>query len=258
MDFDLTGKTALVTGASSGLGNRMAQVLSLAGADVVVAARRKERLDALIEELRENGGKAWAVTMDVTDVDSIRNAFAKAESEAGIIDVLVNNAGIAQDCWAIKMDVGDFDQIFDTNVRGVYFVAQEFARRFVGRGESIAQEQKASVINISSASALRAVPKLSAYAASKAAVIQLTKTLAVEWSTRNIRVNCILPGYIETEINEELVHSEGGNALKKRFLHKRFGHPKDLDGALLLLASDASDFITGSELLVDDGQSLAL
>ncbi len=251
MSFNLTGKSALVTGASSGIGKRMALCLAEAGASVAAAARRKDKLEETVAEIRESGGQAVAVEMDVSDIKSIRDAIMAADSELHGLHILVNNAGILLDKPALQVTPDEFDRIFATNVRGPFFAAQVFAE--------LAMEAKrsASVINVGSVSAERPAQGLSTYSTSKAAVKHLTKNLAMEWGNKGIRVNCINPGYIHTEVNDELMRSEAGKRLAQRLLRKRIGQPSDLDGALLLFASDAGDFITGSVLIVDDGQMLS-
>ena len=225
MRFDLTGKKALVTGASSGIGQRMAECLAEAGATVVASARRADRLEQTVDRIQAAGGQAMSVVMDVSDVESIRQGIDTADKELGGLDILVNNAGILLDKSVLKTTPEDFDRVF-------------------------------AIVNVGSLGAWRPTRGLSAYGASKAAVHQLTKVCAQEWGPRGIRVNCIHPGYIHTEINDELIRSPAGKQLAQMLLRKRIGTPKDLDGALLLFASDAGDFLTGASLDADDGQSL--
>jgi NAD(P)-dependent dehydrogenase (short-subunit alcohol dehydrogenase family) len=246
MRFDLTGKKALVTGASSGIGQRMAECLAEAGATVVASARRADRLEQTVDRIQA----AMSVVMDVSDVESVRQGIDTADKELGGLDILVNNAGILLDKSVLKTTPEDFDRVFATNVRGMFFASQAFAKR------AVAAKRGGSIVNVGSLGAWRPTRGLSAYGASKAAVHQLTKVCAQEWGPRGIRVNCIHPGYIHTEINDELIRSPAGKQLAQMLLRKRIGTPKDLDGALLLFASDAGDYLTGASLDADDGQSL--
>ena len=241
MTDTLDGKTALVTGASSGLGLHFARVLAARGASVVLAARRREAL----EEARAGiGGATRAVALDVTDPDSIEAAFAEIGDAP---DILVNNAGVTTDTPALAMDAATWDRVVDTNLKGAFLVAQAEAKalRAAGKGGVI--------VNVASITGLRPAGNLSAYAASKAGLIHLTKTLALEWARHGIRVNALCPGYIETDLNRDFFASEAGQALVKRIPQRRLGRLEDLDGALLLLASDAGRYITGASLAVDGG-----
>jgi 3-oxoacyl-[acyl-carrier protein] reductase len=248
--FDLTGKVALVTGASSGLGWRFARVLAAHGARVVAAARRAERLQKLCAEITEAGGEATAVSLDVADRDQIGQAFDAAEAAYGPVTVLVNNAGMAIQKRALDMSEEDWRGVLDVNLDGVWFVAQEAARRMV------AAEAGGSIINIASILGKRVGKTLSAYAVSKAAVIQLTKALAVELAKEQIRVNAIAPGYVLTEINQTFFDSPQAEAFIREIPQRRIAAASELDGVLLLLASQASSFMTGSVVTVDGGHSL--
>jgi len=248
--FDLSGEVALVTGASSGLGNRFARVLAANGATVVVAARRADRLEALVAEIELAGGRALAVACDVTDRASVSAAFDIAETGAGPVTVLVNNAGIAHGGGAIDLDEATWRDVMATNLDAVYFVAREAARRMV------AAETPGSVINIASVLGTHLQKGVSAYAVSKAGVIQLTKALALEWARHGIRVNAIAPGWFRTEINDAYLDSEMGDIMKRKNPMRRFGGEADLDGALLLLASGAGAYMTGSLITVDGGHTL--
>jgi NAD(P)-dependent dehydrogenase (short-subunit alcohol dehydrogenase family) len=241
---DLKGKTAVITGASSGLGVHFAHVLACAGADVIVAARRLSALEALVAEL---GGKARAVQLDVTDEASIR----AAASQAGPVDIVVNNAGITLTKPALAQTADDFDTIMNTNLRGAFLVATEFARAMKAEGKA------GSIINVASILGLRQGGHVSTYAISKAGTIQMTKQLALELARDGIRVNALAPGYVETELNKAFFASPPGEALIKRIPQRRLGRLEDLDGPLLLLASDASRFMTGSVLVVDGGHLLS-
>lgn len=247
----LSGQVALITGASSGLGERFARVLSRAGARVVLTARRTERLDSLRSEIEGAGGNAVSLPLDVTDAQSIAHAVARSEEASGPVTILVNNAGMNVEGRAVDLAVEDYDRIMDTNLRGAFLMAREVARSMIARGEG------GQIINIASMGAHRVLPGLAAYCMSKAAVVMMTRALAREWARHGINVNAISPGYILTEINEQWFNSEGGEKLVKRFPRRRVGEPSDLDGALLLLASPHNRFMTGSVLEVDDGQSLS-
>jgi NAD(P)-dependent dehydrogenase (short-subunit alcohol dehydrogenase family) len=243
MMFALEGKRALVTGASSGLGRHFAQVLAGAGAEVIVAARRTEALRGLVDEIVSAGGQASAVRLDVTDAASI----AAALDQAGAVDVLVNNAGVTNTKAVLDQTEADFDFILGTNLKGGFLVATEAARRMRDRGAA------GSIINIASILGLRQGGQVTPYAISKAAVIQMTKQLGLELARFNIRVNAIAPGYVSTELNDDFFRSDAGKALIKRIPQRRLGNLPDLDGPLLLLASDASLYMTGSVVAVDGG-----
>lgn len=245
--FSLDGRVALITGASSGLGRHFAQVLSKAGARVVAGARRSSRLDELVSDIAAGGGEAAAVTLDVTDRDSIGNAFAEAEARFGVVDLVVNNAGVASTSRAEEMPDEDWQAQVDTNFTAVHRVACEGARRLIAAGKP------GAIVNIASILGLRVAPGTAAYNATKAAVIHLTKTQAVEWAKHGIRVNAICPGYFKTEMNQAMLDSPRGEELVNRVPMRRIGRMEELDGPLLLLASDAGSFMTGSALVVDGG-----
>lgn len=248
--FSLAGRTALVTGASSGLGEHFATVLAAAGAAVVVAARRKDRLEALKARIEAAGGTAHAVAMDVTDRSDVERAFAEGEAALGPLSICVNNAGITDPAWFTRMREEQWRSIMDVNLDGVFHVGQEAARRMVAAGKG------GSIINISSIVGLGAIKTLSAYSASKAAVIALTRNMALELARDRIRVNAIAPGYISTELNDEFWETEAGKRMIAHVPMRRLGHLGELDGPLLLLASDAGSFMTGSVLTVDGGHLL--
>jgi len=243
----LDGKTALVTGASSGLGWRFAQVFAAAGARVALAARSTDKLDALKQEIEQAGGQACAVRMDVTDVAGVRAAVAAAESALGGIDILVNNSGVNKQQRAVEVEEADYDFVTDTNCKGAFFVAQAVGRSMIAR------KCPGRIINIASVAGLRVLAQLSTYCISKAAVIQMTKALAHEWGRYDINVNAICPGYIETGINRAYWGTDGGKKLVGMLPRRRVGQPEDLDGLLLLLASEQSGFINGAVVAADDG-----
>ena len=244
---DLTGKVALVTGASSGLGRRFARVLAQQGAAVGIAARRTDALDALVNEITALGGKAFAAKLDVCDERSVKDAIAAIENALGSIDILVNNSGTSITKPALEQTSADWDAVINVNLRGVFLMANEVARRMRDAGSG------GTIINIASILGERQTGFVLPYAVSKAGVIQLTKSLALEVARYNIRVNAIAPGYIATEINSEFFTTDAGAAMIKRIPQRRIGTDSDLDGALLLLASNASQFMTGSVIAVDGG-----
>ena len=244
--FDLSGRVAMITGASSGLGRHFAVALARAGAKAIVAARRTEALQTLCDEIRSFGGDAVAVRLDVTDTGSVRSAVEAAGSE-GCLDILVNNAGVALTKPALEVSADEWDFVVDTNLKGSFLVAQEVARHMKARGSG------GSIVNIASILGLRVAAHVPAYAASKAAIIQLTKALALELARDGIRVNALCPGYIQTELNAEFFQSEPGKALIRRIPQRRLGRADELVGALLLLFADAGSYMTGSELVVDGG-----
>ncbi|WP_181132508.1 SDR family NAD(P)-dependent oxidoreductase [Pseudomonas capeferrum] len=246
--FSLQGKVVLVTGASSGLGEHFAQVVSAAGARTVIAARRQERLQALAGRLREQGGEVLAVALDVTSRDSVEAAFDAAERAFGIIDVVVNNAGVGGAVKALEVSEGDWSTMLSTNLDGVWRVAQCAAQRLAKAG------QGGSIINIASILGERVGNGLSHYCAAKAGVLQLTKALALELARYGIRVNAIAPGYFQTEMNDSYFNSEKGQAyIKSAVPMRKLGQLQQLDGPLLLLASEAGNFMTGATLAVDGG-----
>lgn len=254
IELNFEGKIALVTGASSGLGARFAKVLAQAGAQVVLAARRVERLKELRAEIEADGGAAHVVALDVTDYASIKSAIAHAETEAGPIDILVNNSGVSTTGPLIDVTPEDYAYVMDTNQRGAFFVAQETAKRMLARVKGDVKKQH-RIINIASVAGVRVLPQIGIYCMSKAAVVHMTKSMAVEWGRHGINVNAICPGYINTEINAAYFESEQGQQLIKMLPRRRVGRPEDLDGLLLLLASEESHFINGAIMNADDGMS---
>jgi len=254
--FGLEGKVALVTGASSGLGERFGQVLAEQGARVVLAARRVERLTKLCEQLRAGGHEAHAVRLDVAELDTIEGAIDQAVTLAGEIDILVNNAGVSHAGRLIDVQPADYDAIFDTNTRGAFFVAQAVARRMIARATRAASAEAmpaSRIINIASMAAFEVLSRIGVYAMSKAAMVHMTRAMALEWGRFNINVNAICPGYILTDINREHFATAAGQKLIARLPRRRLGRPEDLDAALLMFASGRSGFVNGAALTADDG-----
>ncbi|MDD2547179.1 MAG: SDR family oxidoreductase [Burkholderiaceae bacterium] len=257
-NIDLAGRVALVTGASSGLGAQFARTLARAGAGVVLASRRLEKLKDLRARIEGEGGDAHVVELDVSDHDSIKAAVAHAETEMGSIDILVNNSGVSTTQRLQDVTPADFDFIFNTNVRGAFFVAQEVGKRMIARAQGHAPGSFTGgrIINIASMAGLKVLPQIGAYCMSKAAVIQMTKAMALEWGRFGINVNAMCPGYIGTEINHRHWQTEQGQKLLDLLPRKRVGQPEDLDPVLLMLASDQSHFVNGAVIAADDGFSL--
>lgn len=249
--FDLSGQVALVTGASSGLGVRFAEVLAANGAAVVLAARRKERLEAVKSRIEADGGRAIVAEADVLDHGAMVRVFDAAEQAFGTVTILVNNAGVAHSDRAVELDEAQWRHVLATNLDAVFFWAQEAARRM------LAANQKGAIVNIASILGLGVSKGTVAYATAKAGVIQLTKSLALELAFKGVRVNAIAPGFIITELNREYLEGEGAR-MTREIPAGRFGHERDLDGALLLLASDAGAYMAGATIVVDGGQMLAL
>jgi 3-oxoacyl-[acyl-carrier protein] reductase len=250
--FDLQGRVALVTGASSGLGVRFAEVLAAQGAAVALLARRGERLAAVQARIEAAGGRAIALTADVLDRASMVGAFDAVEKAFGTVTILVNNAGVAHAHRAVELPEAEWRRVVATNLDAVFFWAQESARRM------LAAESGGAIINIASVLGFGVAKGTAAYAVAKAGVIQLTKALGLELAFKGVRVNAIAPGWIVTELNREYLESEQGAAIKREIPVGRFGEERDLDGALLLLASDAGRFIVGATIVVDGGQMVAL
>jgi len=247
MTTGLNDTIALVTGASSGLGAHMARVLARSGAAVAIGARRADKLAETAGAILAAGGRAFAVDLDVTDPASVEAAFEKIVAIVGLPNVLVNNAGIAEAKPALTMSDDDFRRVVETNLTGQWRVARAFAQRLV------AEKRGGSIINIASIAGERAIGALAAYSASKAGLIMLSASLATEWARYGIRVNTISPGYIRTDLNAAFFDSPAGEALVARIPLRRLGQESDLDGALLLLASDASANITGANIAIDGG-----
>jgi NAD(P)-dependent dehydrogenase (short-subunit alcohol dehydrogenase family) len=245
--FSLQGKVALVTGAGTGLGRQFATTLASAGASVALGARRREKLDETRGIIEENGGTALCLELDVTDQLSVTSCVRAVESELGVPDILVNNAGVAAQNLVVDMDDDEWDYVLNTNINGVFKVARAVAKAMMEA------KKPGSIINIASILGFRNAPALSHYAASKAAVVSMTRTFALEFVPFGIRVNAIAPGYFETDMNTSVIQSERGQHLLKRIPMQRVGELHELDGAILLLASDAGSFMTGSTITVDGG-----
>jgi NAD(P)-dependent dehydrogenase (short-subunit alcohol dehydrogenase family) len=245
--FRLDGVHALVTGASSGLGRHFALCLAEAGARVTLAGRREQALAESVTTIRQAEGQAAPVVMDVCDAASVERALDQAEEAFGPVGVLINNAGVTETAPSLEVEERGWDQVVNTNLKGAWLVAQRTARRMVRH------QVPGSIVNIASILGLRIAGGVVAYAAWKAGLIQMTKALALEWARHKIRVNALAPGYIETELNSDFFASSAGQAMIKRIPQRRLGAASELDGALLLLASEAGSFMTGSVIAVDGG-----
>jgi NAD(P)-dependent dehydrogenase (short-subunit alcohol dehydrogenase family) len=250
--FDLRGRVGLVTGASSGLGLRFAEVLAANGAAVALVARRKERLAALQARIEAAGGRAVAIEADVLDGAAMRRAFDAAEAAFGTVTILVNNAGVGHSTRALDLPEEEWRRVLGTNLDAVFFWSQEGARRMLAAGKP------GAIVNIASVLGFGVGKGVIAYAAAKAGVVQITKALGLELAFKGIRVNAIAPGWFVTEINRDYLASDAGKKLTRDIPVGRFGRDGDLDGALLLLASDAGRFIAGATIVVDGGQMVAL
>ena len=253
--IDLSGRVAMVTGASSGLGEQFARALSRAGAGVVLAARRMDRLKALRAELESEGGDAHVVELDVSDPDSIRAAVAHAETEMGGIDILVNNSGVSTTQKLVDVTPDDFDFVMNVNARGAFFVAQEVGKRMIARARGTAPGTFTGgrIVNVASMAGLRPLSQIGVYAMSKAAVIHMTRAMALEWGRFGINVNALCPGYIDTEINHHHWQTEAGQKLVNMLPRKRVGKPQDLDSTLIMLCANESHFVNGAVIAADDG-----
>ena len=253
--IDLSGRVAFITGASSGLGAQFARTLAGAGAAVVLASRRVDRLKDLRATINADGGDAHVIELDVNDHDSIKSAVAHAETEVGSIDILVNNSGVSSSQRIQDATPDDFDYMFNTNVKGAFFVAQEVGKRMLARATGAAPGTFTGgrIINVASMAGLRVLSQIGVYCMSKAAVIQMTKAMALEWGRFGINVNAICPGYIDTEINHRHWQTEAGQKLVHMLRRRRVGQPQDLDALMVMLCSDQSHFINGAVISADDG-----
>ena len=254
-EIDLSGRVALVTGASSGLGAQFAKTLAKAGAAVVLASRRVDKLKDLCSEIEAEGGDAHAVQLDVTDIASIKAAVAHAETEVGSIDILINNSGVSTTQRIQDVKEEDYDFVFNTNTKGAFFVAQEVGKRMLARAKGTAPGTFTGgrIVNIASMAGLKVLPQIGVYCMSKAAVVHMTKAMACEWGKFGINVNAICPGYIDTEINHHHWETEQGKKLVQMLPRKRIGKPEDLDALLVMLCSDQSHFVNGAIIAADDG-----
>jgi NAD(P)-dependent dehydrogenase (short-subunit alcohol dehydrogenase family) len=253
--IDLSGRVAFITGASSGLGAQFAKTLSAAGAGVVLAARRLERLKTLRAEIEAVGGDAHVVQLDVTRHDSIKAAVAHAETEMGAIDILVNNSGVSATQKLTDVMPEDYDYVMGTNTRGAFFVAQEVAKRMIARskGEAPGTYTGGRIVNVASMAGLRVLPQIGVYCMSKAAVVHMTRAMALEWGRFGINVNALCPGYIDTEINHHHWQTDSGQKLIQMLPRRRIGKPQDLDVALMMLCANESHFVNGAVIAADDG-----
>jgi len=247
MENELAGKVAFVTGASSGLGTHFARLLAGQGARVGIAARRSDRLNSLVAEIEAAGGSAFAVSLDVTDIQAIDPAIDAVEQALGPVDILINNSGVTVPNALHRISEDEYDQVLDTNLKGAFFVAQSVARRLMAR------KAPGRIVNISSTLAHRVIGQLSIYCMSKIAMDQMTKAMALEWGKYDININALCPGYIETEMNADYWQTEAGKAFLTRFPRPRVGVPSDLDGMMLVLAGPSGRFVNGSIVSVDDG-----
>jgi NAD(P)-dependent dehydrogenase (short-subunit alcohol dehydrogenase family) len=254
-DIDLSGRVAFVTGASSGLGAQFARTLAKSGAAVVLASRRVERLKTLRAEIEADGGDAHVVALDVTDHASIKSAVAHAETEMGTIDILVNNSGVGTTQLLTDVSEEDYDYVFDTNTKGAFFVAQEVGKRMIGRSQGSAPGTFTGgrIVNIASTAGLKPLSRIGVYAMTKAAVVHMTRAMALEWGRYGINVNAICPGYIDTEINHHQWSTERGKKLIEMLPRKRVGQPADLDAVLMMLCANQSHFVNGAVIQADDG-----
>jgi NAD(P)-dependent dehydrogenase (short-subunit alcohol dehydrogenase family) len=257
--IDLSGRVALVTGASSGLGMQFARTLARAGAAVTLASRRVEQLKTLRAEIEATGGDAHVVELDVSDIDSIKSAVAHVETEMGAIDILVNNSGISStQCKLTEVTPEDYDEVFDVNTRGAFFVAQEVGKRMIARSRGAAPGTFTGgrIVNIASMGGLRVLAQIGVYCMSKAAVVHMTRSMALEWGHHGINVNAICPGYIETEMNHHHWQTEQGQKVIETLPRRRLGQPQDLDAVLMMLCANESHFVNGAVIQADDGYGI--
>ena len=254
--IDLSGRVALVTGASSGLGTQFAKTLAAAGAAVVLAGRRIERLKTLHAEIEAAGGDAHVVALDVTDHASIKSAVAHAETEVGTLDILINNSGVGATQKLVDVSPADYDYVMNTNAKGAFFVAQEVGKRMIARASGAAPGTFTGgrIVNIASMAGLRVLGQIGVYCMSKAAVVHMTRAMALEWGRYGINVNALCPGYIDTDLNHHVWQTEAGQRMMQGFPRKRVGTPADLDAALVMLCANESRFVNGAVIAATDGQ----
>ena len=247
--FNLAGKIALVTGGGSGLGRSMSLALSKAGAEVIVAGRRAEKLDNVVKEIKDKGGDSFSIVLDIQEENSIDRSLKRIATMDKKIDILVNNSGISGPSWAVEQESEDWDEVINTNLRGTFLMCREV-------GKSMIKRKKGVVVNIASVAGMIGIQKLAAYSSSKGGIIQLTKTLAKEWAKYGVRVNALAPGYFLTDINKDYFSTESGRKMIENHIPlNRIGIDHELSGAIIFLASEASSFMTGSTLVIDGGQS---
>lgn len=253
--IDLSGRVAFITGASGGLGAQFARTLSRAGAAVVLAARRVEKLKELRAQIEGEGGDAHVLELDVTDIGSIKSAVAHAETEVGSIDILINNSGVSTTQRLVDVSEEDYDYVLGTNTKGAFFVAQEVGKRMIARAKGAAPGTYTGgrIVNIASMAGLKVLPQIGIYCMSKAAVVHMTRAMATEWGKFGINVNALCPGYIDTEINHHHWQTEQGHKLISMLPRKRVGQPADLDAVLVMLCANESHFINGAVIQADDG-----
>ncbi len=249
--FDLANQVALVTGASSGIGRHLAELLAIAGAKVALAARRVDRLAEAAREIEAAGGQCLPIACDVTRSDSVAAAVALVEDTLGALTILVNNAGVVVAKPVLQHTEEEWDYVVDTNLKGAWLMAREFAQHLVDR------QRPGRIVNIASVLGVRTIARVPSYTAAKAGLIHLTGVLAMELARYGILVNAIAPGYVETDFNRDFLRSDAGKKLEARIPLRRFGRPDDLDGAMLLLASPAGAYITGAVIAVDGGHGVA-
>ena len=245
--FSVKDKVILITGASSGLGKHFALTLSNAGAKVILSARRKKALDSLSKKIKSSGNECLVIPLDVSSKQSVTNLIEQSINKMGYIDVLINNAGISNPVWFKDLSEESWMNVMETNLNGAFRVAKQVSDLMTKQG------RPGSIINISSILGLRVGVQQTSYAVSKAGLTQLTKMMALELARNNIRVNAIAPGYIQSEMTEDFFNTTEGKNYMKKIPQRRYGNPEDLDGAILLLASEASSFMTGSVIPVDGG-----
>ncbi len=253
--IDLSGRVAFITGASGGLGAQFARTLARAGAAVVLASRRTEKLKELRAQIEGEGGDAHVAELDVTDIGSIKSAVAHAETEVGSIDILINNSGVSTTQRLVDVTEEDYDYVLDTNTKGAFFVAQEVGKRMLARARGAAPGTYTGgrIVNIASMAGLKVLPQIGVYCMSKAAVVHMTRAMAMEWGKFGINVNALCPGYIDTEINHHHWQTEQGQKLINMLPRKRVGQPADLDAVLVMLCANESHFINGAVIQADDG-----
>ncbi|MFN7445744.1 MAG: SDR family oxidoreductase [Curvibacter sp.] len=254
-NIDLSGRVAFITGASGGLGAQFARTLSRAGAAVVLAARRVDKLKELRAQIEGEGGDAHVLELDVTNLASIKSAVAHAETEVGSIDILINNSGVSTTQRLVDVTEEDYDFVLDTNTKGAFFVAQEVGKRMIARARGAAPGNYTGgrIVNIASMAGLKVLPQIGVYCMSKAAVVHMTRAMATEWGKFGINVNALCPGYLDTEINHYHWQTEQGHKLISMLPRKRVGQPADLDAVLVMLCADESHFINGAVIQADDG-----